>query len=507
MPPVSNADYSDMQGLLRFGFGKLTEACFVLLRITDVKLASQWLTKAPVTTAETQSPPPAKALQIAFTQQGLLKLGVPQKILYGFSAEFLSGMTGEDNRSHRLGDVGGNSPESWLWGYGDTLPDLMALIYARSELFVEWRDLLESQLAQGGCTVIRRLTTEDMGEIEPFGFADGISSPVVDWARQRDPSGDKLAYENITMLGEFALGYPNEYGLYTGRPLVDDAQANLPDAEDQPGTKDLGRNGSYMVFRQMDQDVHGFWQFLARQTGNHPAHTQELAERFVGRRINGEPLIPAGTAPIPGVGPDGDDLRLNQFEFSTDIAGAICPLGAHIRRANPRNADLPTGTPSSLPGRLSRILALDRLLDKENDGMRRDRVASARFHRMLRRGREYGPKLTQQERMGPPRPDEPHNGLHFICLNANIGRQFEFVQSAWLHSTTFDGLRDENDPLTGNRETVARCPAANFTIPVAGGIRQKIKDIPRFTTVRGGAYFFLPGIRALRYLARGCGRF
>jgi deferrochelatase/peroxidase EfeB len=98
--------------------------------------------------------------------------------------------------------------------------------------------------------------------------------------------------------------------------------------------------------------------------------------------------------------------------------------------------------------------------------------------------------------------DEPPSGLQFVCLNANIGRQFEFVQGSWLNSTTFDGLRDENDPIIGNRVTLDGCPAGNFSLPVSGSIRQQIKDIPSFTTVRGGAYFFLPGIRALRYIAR-----
>jgi deferrochelatase/peroxidase EfeB len=99
-------------------------------------------------------------------------------------------------------------------------------------------------------------------------------------------------------------------------------------------------------------------------------------------------------------------------------------------------------------------------------------------------------------------PDESPSGLHFLCLNANIGRQFEFVQGSWLNSTAFGGLRDENDPIIGNRATLDGCPADKFSLPASGSIRQQIRDIPRFTTVRGGAYFFLPGIRALRYIAR-----
>jgi deferrochelatase/peroxidase EfeB len=376
------------------------------------------------------------------------------------------------------------------------------MIYAIPDLFDDWKHTLASQMQHSGLIVMHCLSTEDMGNIEPFGFADGVSSPMVDWERKRDPSGDKLSYENLVMLGEFVLGYPNEYGLYTNRPKIEDPKADLPDAEDSPGTKDLGRNGTFLVMRQIDQDVHGFWNFLSKQTGDNPTYTQELAEEFVGRRMSGASLIPQSDDRITGVGPDPDDIRLNQFTFDADPDGVSCPFGAHIRRANPRNADLPIGTPSSLWGRLSRILALDRVFGEGDNNIHRDRVASTRFHRLVRRGREYGPLLTQAQRIGPAQPDESPSGLHFICLNANIGRQFEFVQGAWIQSTSFDGLRDENDPIIGNRETISGCPAARFSLPVEGSIRQQIHDIPRFTTVRGGAYFFLPGIRALRYIAR-----
>ena len=502
MAPLSNADYSDMQGLLRFGYGKLTQACFLLLRIDNPVAASSWLKQIPVATAELQNPPPARALQIAFTVQGLQTLGLPEKIINGFSAEFISGMTGEDNRSRRLGDVGDNSPDKWSWGSPGLLPDIAVLIYAESSLFDEWQNTIESQINSSGLTIFHTLSTTDMGDIEPFGFVDGVSSPIVDWERRRDPSGDKLNYENVSMLGEFVLGYPNEYGKYTTRPVLENSSADLPNAEDAPDLKDLGRNGTYLVIRQIDQDVHGFWRFLHEQTGGDAAYAQQLAERFVGRRMSGESLLPQSQNSIEGVGPNADDIRRNQFTFDLDSDGLSCPFGAHIRRANPRNADLPSGTPPSLLGRLSRVLALDKVLNKDPGDLRAGRVASTRFHRLLRRGREYGPMLTHDQREGPPAADEPPSGLHFICLNANIGRQFEFVQGSWLQSTAFDGLRDENDPLLGNRETLGRCPADKFSLPTTGSMRQQIQNIPRFITVRGGAYFFLPGIRALRYIAR-----
>lgn len=491
-----------MQGLLRFGYGNLTAACFLLLRIDDASAASQWLARALVSTAEIQNTPPSRVLQLAFTRQGLERLGVPPAILNGFSAEFLSGMVGEDNRSRRLGDTGANSPDAWQWGAQHNMPDAMAMIYALPELFEEWKNTLQAEMLRSGFALLQCLPTTDMKGVEPFGFVDGVSSPVVDWERQRDPKGDRLTYENTVMLGEFVLGYPNEYGRYTNRPVIDGSGADLPNAEDAPGLKDVGRNGTYLVMRQIEQDVHGFWRFLNQQSGGDAIRMQELAEKFVGRRMSGEPMLPLSQNKILGIGPDADDIRRNQFTFESDPQGTACPFGAHIRRANPRNADLPPGTPSSFFGRLSHTLALDRVFNHDDEDMHRDSVASTRFHRVLRRGREYGPLLTPAQRLEPAPAGEPPSGLNFICLNANIGRQFEFVQSAWIQGTKFDNLDNESDALLGNREPIAGCPTDNFSLPVAAGLRQKLRNVPRFTTVRGGAYFFLPGVRALRYLAR-----
>lgn len=502
MADVSNADFKDMQGLLRFGYGSLTAACFLLLRIDDAFAASQWLARASVSTAEIQSPLPSRVLQLAFTRQGLERLGVPAAILSGFSAEFLSGMVGENNRSQRLGDTGANSSEAWLWGAQHNMPDAMAMIYAVPELFEEWKNTLQAEILSSGFALLQCLSTTDMKGVEPFGFVDGVSSPVVDWERQRDPKGDRLTYENTVMLGEFVLGYPNEYGRYTNRPVIDDSGADLPDAEDAPSLKDVGRNGTYLVMRQIDQDVRGFWSYVHQQSCGDAMRTQELAEKLVGRRMSGEPMLPLSANRIPGVGPDADDIRRNQFTFESDPQGTACPFGAHIRRANRRNADLPSGTPSSFFGRLSRTLALDQVFNNDGEDMHRDSVASTRFHRILRRGREYGPLLTSAQRLETAPAGEPPSGLNFICLNANIGRQFEFVQSAWVQGAKFDNLDNESDALLGNREPVAGSPTNSFSLPVAGGLRQKLRDVPRFTKVRGGAYFFLPGVRALRYLAR-----
>lgn len=495
MAPLSDADFADMQGLLRFGYGKLTAACYLLLRLDDASSARRWLANAPVSTAEAQTSPPSRALQIAFTHQGLGRLGLPPALLQGFSAEFLSGMVGDDNRSRRLGDIGPNASEGWQWGAPAAVPDAVAMIYATPDLFDGWKNTLQSGLLQSGFSLVSCLPTSDMGGVEPFGFVDGVSSPTIDWERRRDPSGDKLSYENLVMLGEFVLGYPNEYGKYTTRPLVADSEANLPAAEDAPNLKDLGRNGTYLVIRQIEQDVRGFWRYLDQQSAS---NAQQLAESIVGRKMSGDSLLPPAPYAINGVDPDDQH---NRFTFGSDPDGIACPFGAHIRRANPRNTDLPPGTPSERIGRLLHILALDRYF-KNDSSSHKDLIASTRFHRLIRRGREYGPKLTPEQRLQPAPPSEPPAGLVFICLNANIGRQFEFIQSSWIASTKFNGLSGESDPLLGDREPISGCPANKFTIPSAGGLRRQLTGVPRFTTVRGGAYFFLPGLRALRYLAR-----
>ncbi len=197
-----------------------------------------------------------------------------------------------------------------------------------------------------------------------------------------------------------------------------------------------------------------------------------------------------GERPVPGL---AKNLDQNQFTFENDPAGVACPLGAHIRRSNPRNADY-VGRPSCL-GRLIAALGFG------PNGFRDDLTSAVRFHRILRRGREYGAELLPQDALGPEPADESERGLHFVCLNANISRQFEFLQNAWTMNAKFSGLDGENDPVIGNRVATDGSHLADFSIPKAGGVRQRICAMPQFVTVRGGAYFFLPGIRALRYFA------
>lgn len=497
---ASAIDYSDIQGLVRFGYAHLTEACFFLLEVADPAAARSWLAAAPVTTA-VKGQPPETTLQVGFTREGLEALKVPQAVIDGFSLEFISGMAGEASRSRRLGDVGASAPSEWSWGGPGRVPHVVVMLYAKQGLLAGWK-----QTVQGGWgaafEVLDCLSAATFDGVEPFGFKDGISQPKIDWNRERKLDGnDQLEYGNLLSVGEFLLGYPNEYGKYTDRPLIDpkdDVTAQLSPAEDAPGKRDLGRNGTYMVLRQLRQEVRGFWQFLYRQSGSDPREAQRLGAAVLGRTLEGEPLIPATDHRIPGVGPEPQDISYNQFTYTSDSAGVRCPFGAHARRANPRNADLPAGT----KGLLSRLIRTLGFGIKSSD----DRISSTRFHRLLRRGRDYGTQPSLEAALDPEHPDSGECGLHFIGLNANIARQFEFVQNAWIMDTKFGGLTEESDLLLGNRAPVPGCPFTNtFSIPREGGVRRRITGVPQFVTVRGGAYFFLPGIRALRYLASAGG--
>jgi Dyp-type peroxidase family len=504
MPAV---EYTDVQSIVRFGFGKMTEACYLLLRIKDPRAACAWLRNAPVTTAELDSSL-RTALQIAFTRQGLEALGVSQTVIAGFSTEFISGMTGDPARSRRLGDVGANSPDNWHWGADSKIPHLVIMLFAYPGRLQAWKQAIQGEFWSAAFEQVEYLPTSDMDGREPFGFVDGISQPNLDWEQVRKVSRnrDQLTYGNIVCLGEFLLGYPNEYDRYTDRPLLepsDPGSEELREAPDHPGKKDLGLNGTYVVMRQLRQDVRGFWQFLDKATGSHRLARYQLAEAMVGRTLgDGAPLVPSTSTSIPGVGNTGDeatrkqDVRLNQFTYSSDEAGTACPFGAHIRRTNPRNADIPGGEQGW-------FIHLIRILGFGNKDVRADLVSSTRFHRLLRRGREYGENLSPEDALQPAPSNDSERGLQFVAVNANIQRQFEFIQNAWIMRTKFDGLTEESDPLLGNREAVAGCPFTDtFSLPQEGRVRRRIMHVPQFVTVRGGAYFFLPSIRALKYLGK-----
>jgi len=250
------------------------------------------------------------------------------------------------------------------------------------------------------------------------------------------------------------------------------------------GLRDLGRNGSYVVYRKLRQDVAGFWQFMkreaARRTGaEDPAYMVWLASRFVGRWPSGAPLVMTPDIDNPRLG-DRDD-----FVYKSDADGFACPLGAHVRRVHPRDVIKPYGNEQSL--------------------------SMSEAHRLLRRGRVFGPPLFDPLALDHPssssaattltelRDDGEARGIHFFCVNASIRSQFEFVQQTWSNNPRFSGLHDNRDPVAGNSGSPGD-PPSYMTIP-ASPVALRTAALPRFVTVKGGAYLFMPSLTALRFLS------
>ncbi|HEX9433168.1 MAG TPA: hypothetical protein VF936_10325 [Burkholderiales bacterium] len=463
-PSAPLAELGDLQGLLRQGYPFFDGAAYCLFRIDDAPNVRRWL-------ATLLHPDPGErwidsALQfskrlkyedsgvaIAFTPSGLKALGLSDDALGSFVPEFREGMAAE-HRARLLGDVGPSCPMRWEWGNAPGI-DGVLIVYARPEDLDERVETISR--IPGGPNFVRvlrtRLYTEQGTGVprEPFGFADGFSQPYIEGVTLKDPP------EGIRTIrtGEFVLGYPNEIDRLPASPsiaLAEDPQHVLPRLPHVPRA-DFGRNGTFLVMRQLEQNVDAFEDFIG-------ADGENLAARMVGRWRNGEPLVRAAQPRAPGETTRADLEDGNNFGYDReDRHGFSCPLGAHIRRANPRDA-LAQGM------RLTPAEA-QRLVDQ---------------HRIVRRGRVYRDAATGAQ------------GLIFVCLNANIERQFEFVQSAWLMHPEFGGLSGETDPILGNAPR-------RFTMqhPLLGECRA---DLPQFVTVRGGAYFFLPGLRALRYLSQ-----
>ena len=469
---MTSLEPGDIQGVVARGYGNLRAACFVLLGIEDAVAARNWLGVRIAQVATSKAKAEGSALNLAFTHRGLERLGLPPEAGERFSPEFIEGMCAE-HRTRILGDVGESHPDAWAWGSGATAPiDMLLMLYATDEAgLASHSSEVAASLAAGGLREVARLDTTDLGFQEHFGFRDGISQPAIEGL-------DRPAREMDTVrAGEFLLGHGNEYGQLTDRPTLPrsaDPARHLAQAQGDRSRVDFGKNGTYLVFRQLKQEVRGFWRYLAEVTEGadgspDTAARVRLAAKMVGRWPGGASL---------SLCPESDDPALatfNDFGYHEgDRDGLGCPIAAHVRRANPRDS-LPPG-----PGTAESISINKR-------------------HRLLRRGRTYGPRLSMEDAAvaGPVGAEpEPERGLYFICLGANISRQFEFVQHTWVNSAKFAGLYDDSDPISGQRGPYGN----SFTVP-ANPVRERWTDLPAFVSVRGGGYFFLPSVRALRYLA------
>ncbi|RZI97608.1 MAG: peroxidase [Variovorax sp.] len=474
-------DFDDIQAIVGTGFTRLRQGHYLLLQVEDAARARQWIgvllasglvrhlgqvrrvhVAGEPPAAATERTPIPESVTLAISHAGLEALGLADHAERPFPSAFRTGMA-DPSRRALLGD---DPAMDWDWGdtgaAGDAVHLLVGHFWAEDAAPAAW--LAPQECAAWGLRVhvvptcpayidppAAEGSGAEPGSREPFGFRDGLSQPVprgIAWSRAekraRERAGKALFADRQVALGEFVLGHVNEYREASYCPDVRWAAAEGAAAR----FAGFGRNGSYMAVRQIQQHVAVFEAFAR----NCPV--PDIAERMMGRRKDGRAMA-------------AESAELDGFRYlAEDAEGFRCPRGAHVRRANPRDA-------------LSRSIE--------------DGVAGSRLHRLLRRGRVY-----TDDTAAPGRECEvgQGEGLMFIALNADIDRQFEFIQREWINGARFGNLRDEQDPILGS------APGRAFSLqglPVG----MRIGDLPRFTTVRGGGYFFVPGLAALRFIANG----
>jgi Dyp-type peroxidase family len=470
---VNARDLEDVQGIILRGYGGLPHARFMLLTIAAGKASGARAFLAGLEPTSTKTTPDDEAINVAFSSRGLERLGLESATLREFDQRFTCGMTGGAVPA-RLGDVDHNAPDAWDWG-GPSQPtvDVIVLAYAKtSELLDARAQALDDASSQSQAFehvqwLSTRTLPSDGGFFEHFGFRDGIAQPSVRGDQnleQRPGVLERGPDHNTVEPGEFLLGHPNQRGERAASPAVSRGPVEQLPAADR-NRASLGHNGSYLVFRQLEQRVVAFWSALRDNHGDSAAKRRWMAAKLVGRWPNGVPLV---VSPDDENGGAYDDDFL--FAGRDDSRGMACPIGSHIRRSNPR----------------------DSLGDDPDDSLRRTKE-----RRIIRRGRPYGEPVDaglDPEAMLTSSVEDTGRGLHFLCFNADIARQFEFIQEEWLHNSVFDSVEQEVDPLIGR----ARQDSGRFTIQ--GEPRRTLNGIRDFVVVRGGGYFFMPGIAAYKYL-------
>lgn len=464
--PIPKIRKKNIQGLLIDSYGRMPEARYIFIKINDVRKFKNWLSKTKFTSAEYR--PDQRAINIAFSKSGLEKFGLKVEDEAQFSRPFVEGMN-TVHRNRILGDIEVNSPNNWKWGSNDS-DKLHALImlYAKSEKIMDQmvNEITEEGVESGFNIDIKVISGHYLKNgKEHFGFKDGVSQPAMKGISTRN------FFNDVVEPGEFILGYKNEY----------DEMPNSPEPiVNNDKWKDWGIDGSYMVFRQLQQNVDVFWNNVmdlskSSQTDIVPAIN--LASKIVGRKINGDPL-----ATINPEDPRKPTNSKNEFNYKDDDPkGTKCPFGAHIRRANPRDS----------------LSISPKSKDKEYA------INIVKKHRILRKGRVYGPPVAQSMKVNDiiaNMQDSKYQerGLNFICFNTNIERQFEFIQQTWINNPKFHDLYDEVDPLIGIQNTTeSNCP---FTVPTAP-LRKRYNNLQQYVNVVGGAYFFFPSIKAIKQLS------
>lgn len=416
-------------------------------------------------------------INIAFSFSGLVRLGLPADVLSQFSPAFKAGMA---ERASFIGDQWQDSPYKWEGFYGSRhVHALLAVNYMPwlAEDFVvpeQWSEeeqqrhfacldecvgqLQQAQEFPGSqclCVEQAHVIRHQFQVKEHFGFADGVSQPrIYDGMPGSGVAGKKVTNDGPwepLAAGEFVMGYYDELGL-KNQQEQGDGRLNpvLPPARDAvtAAFNRLTMNGSFLVYRKLEQDVVAFRTTCASDPG--------LDEKLVGRKLDGTPLINGKPAP-----------KENDFDFADDPHGEQCPFASHVRRVNPRltlNAELDNGTA---------------LVDQ---------------HRIIRRGMAYGPFIEPGACVDSVSA-EPR-GLHFFCYNTRIDSQFEFIQKNWINNCDFMHMTGPIlDPIVGCRSDQ---DAGQFTL----SRKQEPKfGLKQYVHLKGGEYFFTPGRKALGLIA------
>jgi Dyp-type peroxidase family len=451
-------DLRDLQGDILRAYGNdYDHTSYAFVRIDcEPEQARAWFAGLldHVTTAEPwKDGKPLTTLNVAVTAAGLKALGVSDAVVDTFSKEFREGMAA---RATRLGDVGPSAPGDWEPGLGTGDAHVLLTINAQEKADHERAlDKMQTAMADaGGIEVVYQEDTALLeGAREHFGYTDGFAQPAVEGSSDaKAPGGGVLEKDGrwrALAPGEFVLGYPDE-------DSRDDPKRRLPAAPTEP----LGKSGTYMVWRKLYQDV-ALWRRVLRDAAKlyHGGDEHKLAAKVVGRWEDGTPLVTHPDGPDPSFDPASRGA--NDFRYDKDLDGRRCPIGAHIRRSNPRDA---LGFETALTFR----------------------------HRMIRRGMPYGDPLPA----GVTDDDKADRGLVFVSFQASISRQFEAVQIQWLNDGNIFGLGHDKDFLLGD-------PNGKGKMTIQGDPPFFLAPQEVFVKTRGGEYLFVPGLSALAAIADG----
>jgi Dyp-type peroxidase family len=378
-------------------------------------------------------------LSFGTTYAGLEALGVPQDSLQSFPEAFRQGMAA---RARQLRDDGVNDPKNWDKPFGTGQIHIGVSAFSDSEA-KRRRALTIAREQYEGFSGVSVLSMQDFGaqpgDLNSLGYKDGIDQPPVEGSGVEPLPGQGRPIK----AGEFILGYPGEVGVPLPMP--------------QPDI--LGRNGTYVGLRKYQSRVGAFNRFL-HANGSTEEERELVAAKLVGRWRSGAPLTLAPDKDNPALG--ADPQRNNDFDYAKDPHGRQVPFGAHIRRMNPRDTKM-------------------------------TRLTDVNIHRLIRRGTTFGPPYDKNELS--EQDDTVPRGSYFLFISAKAMATIEFLQQEWVNDGNFVGLNDERDPIIGRQEE-----GATFTIPKEP-VRRRVRGIETFNVLRGGEYFFMPSISALKWLA------